>query len=415
MHDAHVLPALVEHGRRVVVPTREGGVVGAGTAAAQYGALRETGRDVRLDLRQMPGGDQRPGLGVGVEGAAEADAPGAADHLVDEAVVQRVLDDQPGAGRTDLPGMQEDGREGEIHGRLEVGVGEHDVRVLAAEFQRDLLHRRGGGRHDASAGLQAAGEGDHVHRRVLGQGCARFGAGAQDEVGGTGRESRLRQRLHQQDRGGGGEFAGLQDDRVAGEEGRGDLPTGLQEGVVPGCDEAADADRFINDATHGVLAAGVDHPSGVGAAESAVVAEAGDDVGHVVRALHQPLAGVQRLGAGELLGVPFDEVGRAQQQRAALPLGGARPGSLVEGGARRGDGRLGVGAGPFRDGRDQGAVSRAADLPALAGHRVPPFAGHIQVCHAPSPSAGMRCASCIQLLVVEHPCECRRATSRVGG
>ena len=221
VHHAHVLPALVEHGRRVVVAAGERGVVGAFAAAAQYGALGEAGRDVRLDLLQVLRGDQRSGLGLGVEGAAEPDLPGAADHLVDEAVVQRVLDDQPGAGRADLPRMQEDGREGEVHGRLEVGVGEDHVGVLAAELQRHLLHGRGGRGHDPLAGLQAAGEGDHVDGRVLGERCAHLGPGAQDEVGGAGREPGLLQRPHQQDRGGGGELTGLEDDRVAGERGPG--------------------------------------------------------------------------------------------------------------------------------------------------------------------------------------------------
>ena len=218
-------------------------------------------------------------------------------------------------------------------------------------------------------------------------GAPDLGSGAQDEVGGAGREPGLLQCPHQQDRGGGGELAGLEDDRVAGEEGRGDLPTGLQQRVVPGSDEPADPDRLVDDPADGVVAAGVDHPAGVGAAEPAVVAEAGDDVGDVVLALHQPLAGVQRLGAGELLGVALDEVGGAQQQRSALPLGGVRPGSLVEGarGPRRSPPRCRDVSLP--NGRGERAVSGTADLPAPSGHRIPPFPIHIQVCHAPSPSS----------------------------
>lgn len=218
VHHPHVLTALVEHGGRVVVTVGQVRVIGAFATAAQNGAFGEARRDIRLDLRQVLRGDQRAGLGLRVEGAAEPDPPGAADHLVDEPLVQRVLDDQPGTGRADLAGMQEDGRESEVHGRLEVGVVEDDIGVLAAQFQRYLLHGRGGGGHDASAGVQTAGEGDHVDGGALGEGCAHLWPGPQDEVGGTGRKPGLLERPHQQDGRRGGELTGLEDDGVAREE-----------------------------------------------------------------------------------------------------------------------------------------------------------------------------------------------------
>ena len=68
--------------------------------------------------------------------------PARSTSRVDELVVDRLLDDQPGAGRADLAGVQEDRGQREVEGDLEVGVGEHDVGVLAAELERDLLHRR---------------------------------------------------------------------------------------------------------------------------------------------------------------------------------------------------------------------------------------------------------------------------------
>ena len=77
-------------------------------------------------------------------------------------------------------------------------------------------------------------------------------------------------------------------------------------------------------------------------------------------------------------------------------------------------GGLGVGAGRLGDGRRERAVSGTPDLPASAGHRIPPFAIHIQVCHAPSLSTEIRCASCTRLLVVEHPGECPDGRQEVG-
>ncbi len=235
-------------------------------------------------------------------------------------------------------------------------------------------------------GRQAAGEGHHVDARVLGERGARFGAAAQDEVGGAGREPGLVEGPHQQDRGGGRQLAGLEDDGVAGEEGGRDLPGRLKQGVVPGGDQSADADGLVGHPAEGVVAAGVHHPAGAGAGDPAVVAEAGDDVGDVVFALDQALAGVERLGAGELLGVALDDVGGAQQESAALTFGGVRPGAGVEGPTGRGDRGLGVGPGSLGHPRDERAVRRTADLPVAAGHRSAPFSVHIQICHAPSPS-----------------------------
>ena len=75
--------------------------------------------------------------------------------------------------------------------------------------------RRGGRGHDPLAGRHAPGEGHHVDVRVLGERRARLGPGTEDEVGHTRGQPGLLQRPHQQDRGGRGELAGLEDDRVA--------------------------------------------------------------------------------------------------------------------------------------------------------------------------------------------------------
>ena len=75
--------------------------------------------------------------------------------------------------------------------------------------------------------------------------------------------------------------------------------------------------------------AGVDHPAGIGAADAGVVADRGDHVVHVVLGLDQPLARVERLGVGEVLLVPLDDVGQPGQQLAPLALRGVPPGPVV--------------------------------------------------------------------------------------
>ena len=137
-----VARAAVEDGRQVVEAVGQGRVVGAGAAAAQHGALGEPAGDVRLDLVAVRRAGERTGLGLVVERAAEPDPLRPLDERVDEVVVDRLLDEQPGAGRADLAGVQEDRGQRVVEGDLEVGVGEDDVGVLAAQLEGDLLHRR---------------------------------------------------------------------------------------------------------------------------------------------------------------------------------------------------------------------------------------------------------------------------------
>ena len=202
---------------------------------------------------------------------------------------------------------------------------------LPPSSRATLLTVCGGRGHHAASGVQAAGERHQVDIRVLRQRRADLCARAQDEVGDAGRQSGLLEHVHQQDGGGGGELAGLEDEGVAGQQRRGHLPGGLQQRVVPGRDQGADPDRLVDHPADRVVAAGVDHPAGVGAGDAAVVAEAADDVVDVVLGLDQALAGVQGLGAGEGGLVPHQQVGRAQEQCTSLALGGPRPVALVEG------------------------------------------------------------------------------------
>ena len=77
---------------------------------------------------------------------AEPDALRLLDHRVENLLVDRSLDEDAAAGRADFALVEEDAEQRAVDGRLEVGVGEEDVRRLAAELERDLLQRVGGGR-----------------------------------------------------------------------------------------------------------------------------------------------------------------------------------------------------------------------------------------------------------------------------
>ena len=61
---------------------------------------------------------------------------------VDEAVVDALRHDQARGGRAALAGREEGAVGGALDRDLQIGVVEHDERVLAAHLELHLLHRR---------------------------------------------------------------------------------------------------------------------------------------------------------------------------------------------------------------------------------------------------------------------------------
>ena len=64
-------------------------------------------------------------------------------HGIDKFRVDRLLHQNAAAGRTDFALIDEDAEERAVDGGFEIGVGEENVGRLAAEFERDALHRVG--------------------------------------------------------------------------------------------------------------------------------------------------------------------------------------------------------------------------------------------------------------------------------
>ena len=218
-------------------------------------------------------------------------------------------------------------------------------------------------------------------------GAPTSGPAPEHEVGDAGGHARLRQRPHEHDRGGRGQLARLEHEGVARGQRGSDLPRRLQQRVVPRRDQSAHADGLPHDPADRVVPAGVDDPPGIGAGHSAEVAEAGDDVVDVVLGLDQSLAGVQRLGPRHLLLVPLEEVGHAEQQRAALPGRRRGPGAVVEGGPRGRDRRGRVGGARLVHGGDRAPVRGAGDVAAPARGGRHPSPGDEQIRHGTSRSA----------------------------
>ena len=381
----HRAGAAVEHGRQVVEAAPELRVLRCRTAAAEHGALGDPGGDVRRHLVAVRGADQRPGLRLRVVRSAQPDGAGPVDQRIDEVVVDLVLHEQAGAGRADLAGVEEHRGQRIVERDLEIGVGEDDVGVLAAQLEGDLLHGGGGRRHDAPAGLHAAGERDHVHPGVLGEQRARLRPGTEDQVADAGRQPGLLEQAHQVDARVRCQLARLEHEGVTGRQARRDLPAGLQQRVVPGRDQAADAERLVDDPADHVGVAGVDDPTGVLGGGPAVVTEHRDHVGDVVPALDQALARVRGLGLRDRVGVPLEQVGGAEQEVASLTGGRRGPGSLVEGAVGGVDGERRVLGPGLVDLTGDAAVGRADDRAAASGERTHPRSVDVEVWHPATP------------------------------
>ena len=102
----------------------------AATASSTSRATRSSAAGVISGPMIVPGppGHRRQGLGPGGE-------------PVDEGVVDRPLDEDLAGVHADLPGVEERGEGGGLDRVVQVGVGEHDQRVVAAELEHAALER----------------------------------------------------------------------------------------------------------------------------------------------------------------------------------------------------------------------------------------------------------------------------------
>ena len=78
---------------------------------------------------------------AGLQRVVDDDALQPLDAGRDESVMDALGDDQARGGGAALAGREEGAVDGAFDRRLEVGVVEHDHRVLAAHFELELLHR----------------------------------------------------------------------------------------------------------------------------------------------------------------------------------------------------------------------------------------------------------------------------------
>ena len=97
--------------------------------------------DVRRDLVDGRRVDERADVGRRVEAVAETQALRARLEPLEQPVDDRPLDDDPRGGRAALAGRAERAPQDPVGGEIEVGVGQDDDAVLAAELEREPLER----------------------------------------------------------------------------------------------------------------------------------------------------------------------------------------------------------------------------------------------------------------------------------
>ena len=239
-----------------------------------------------------------------------------------------------------------------IDGGFEIGIGEKDVGRLAAEFERDALHRVGRLLHDDLAHGGAAREGDLVHVGMLHQRRAGGLAKAGDDVDDAGRKTDFGKPVCEFERGERSLLGGLQHAGASRGQRGSQLPRGHQQRIVPRNDLPGDADRLFQRQAHRVVGNGIDEAEDLGG-EAAVIFEAGGGVVDVVLGFDDGLAACCGHSSSASIGqVLADFVGQTEQYAATLLRGGGCPRAVFEGGFGGGDCAIhvfGVRVGHLRD------------------------------------------------------------------
>ena len=184
-------------------------------------------------------------LGPLVRGVADDETHGRGHEALDDPVVDRTLDEDPAPRAAVLAGVVEHAHRALLDEAVDVGVGEADVRALAAELERDALHRAGGESHDLLARCRSRRSARPCRcpdataiagpTSPPGPVTTLTTPGGRPASSASSREAERRQ---------GRERRRLQHARVAAGERRTELPRGDEQREVPRHDEPDDADRL---------------------------------------------------------------------------------------------------------------------------------------------------------------------------
>ncbi len=296
------------------------------TQCALGPALFNVGQDL-LELALI---DLRTLLGGAVERVAQLAILASFGKLFDHLVVDRLLNQQPAARAAALALIQEQPEHGPFDGRIEVGVGEDDVRALAAKLESHALERIGRILHDQLAGRGLTREGNLVDALVAYQRGASRLAEAGDDVDHTRGIACFQCQFAHPQRGERGLLGRLEHDGTACRQRRPPFPGNHQHGEVPGDDLADHAQRLAPTVAE-VIAANRNRLAMDLVGPARVVAQAIDHQRQVaVAALVDRLAVVQSFQLGQLVDVLFDQLRELVHQPAAVARVHLLPRAAVE-------------------------------------------------------------------------------------
>ena len=246
---------------------------------------------VGLHLRRV---DRRTHVDALVETVADLQLLRARHELIDELLVHALLHDDAAGRGAALSGRAERSPQRAFQREIEIGVVEHDHRILAAEFQRAVLEAlRRFLSDDAAHGCRSR-ERNRAHIRMLDHRRADFAAEAGDDVDHARGNAAIGQRLHEVQRRERRVLRRLDHRGVAGDQGREELPRRNRHGEVPRRDHGADAQRLAHG--HGEFVGqlrGHGRPKQTAAFAGGVVA-AVDGLLHVAARLFDDLAHLAR-------------------------------------------------------------------------------------------------------------------------
>ena len=282
-------------------------------------------------------GNERTHFGIFVHAVTHRDFPAGLGQAREEFVGNFTLEQEAGTRTADLALTGEDAEHGEFERGVEIGIGENDVRALAAEFEGDFFQVARCGGHDFAPGDTAAGEGNFVHAVARREGRSDGITGTQHEVGRPGREAGLFDQLEKFHRRNRRHLGGFQNARIARGKTRGEFPHGHKQRVIPRNDLSADPDRFAHGhADHVRVADAVSLSLGL-AGQAGVVAETTRRIGRIVVRLAQRLPVVLGVDPGEFRRMLLDEIGQGEKLLRTLGSRALAPRTMIESLACRAD------------------------------------------------------------------------------
>ena len=224
--------------------------------------------------------------------------------------------EQTRSGDAGLSGGGEDPGYRTLHRVVDVRVREDNVGRLSAKLQAHPLDVPGRGRVQVGPGAVRAGERDLPNQGMLDERLSRLRTEPGHHVHHTFRKSCLLDELDELQSRGGGVLGRLEDHRVAGREGRSELPRDEHQRRVPRNDSDADPERLVSGEGECRLVGADDGAFDLVRKPGVVVIDA-RDVAKLRSHLAQQLSVVAHLQLAEALGVLVHEIREAAHERPA--------------------------------------------------------------------------------------------------